>query len=63
MDACLRRRPAGRGVAPSDHLTEDRATALEVLEELLELRRALDRVGVQVGELQQLLERARRREP
>ena len=41
----------------------DRATALEVLEELLELRRALDRVGVQVGELQQLLERARRREP
>ncbi len=41
----------------------DRATALVVLEELLELRRALDRVGVQVGELQQLLERARRRQP
>ena len=40
-------------------LTEDRATALAVLEELLELRRALDRVGAQVGELQQLLERAR----
>jgi hypothetical protein len=30
-----------------------------VLEELLELRRALHRVSVQVGELQQLLERAR----
>ena len=39
----------------------DRSTALGVIEELLELRRALDRAGVQVGELQQLLERARRR--
>jgi hypothetical protein len=41
----------------------DRSTALVVIEELLELRRALDQAGVQVGELQQLLERARRRRP
>ena len=37
----------------------DRSAALAALEELLELRRALHRVSVQVGELQQLLERAR----
>lgn len=37
----------------------NRSIALAVIEELLELRRALDGAGAQVAELQQLLERAR----